>query len=406
MIHCAPTSGESLGVKHNNARDLTTISFAFLFAFLGAGAAQPFVIDFLHDGKGLPMNQASLVLATVYFTFVVFRFFIGFLIDLLGLHLAKIIGIATYAVFPFLIYRTDSFPALLAAGVLWGIGAPLLWTSAMVQVMNTSSPTRFAGSTGIVRGGAMIGHLFGLYLLSLVYRTRGYESVFLLAAALGVAAVLAMVLSPNRPVERKKPQLRTFFRIMRSHQTKAVAAMLLCSGLGYGVVLNGLKAHIEATCGPEWLEDIMPFFFVAAIVACFLGGRICDLTGRWPTFGWAFALGAAGMWIGGACTHPVLLMGAMVLVGIQNAVVPLAALGWIGDVTSPEDRPSVMGYILCFRELGVAIAILIGGVLRAAEGAAAAPTVLRAFAVASLLCAATAFLVAFLTWPRRGGTRA
>jgi len=381
-------------VQTNNARDLICISLAFFFAFLGAGACQPFVIGFLTAEKGLTLAQASLVLAMVYFTFAVFRFFIGVIIDAVGLHLAKILGVAAYAVFPFILCQAGSFPVFLAASVIWGIGAPMLWTSSLVQILNTSAPTRYATHTGVLRGTVMLAVFAGAYLLAFVYACRGYEALFGLAAALCLGGIVAMVCSPNRRFKRRKPHLRMFFQVMRSHEAKTVTVFLVCSGLAYGIVLNGFKSHIETHCGKDWLKIILPVFFLAGILSNFLGGWVCDRVGRWKTFGWGFAIGATGMFLAWGSTSAPVLMVAMLLIGIEFAIVPLSAFAWIGDNTPPPDRGSVIGYIFSFRDLGVALAIQLRSTITEVATAA------LVFAIASAVCAGAA-LVAGRAAPRR-----
>lgn len=341
-------------------RDLVTISLAFFLVFLGAGAAQPFVIDYLHQGKGIPATQASLVLSLVYFVFVVFWVFVGRIVDLIGLHAVKILGVATYALFPFIVYASDSYPVLLMASVMWGIGASMFWASSMVQVMNTS--TRYASATGIIKGAEMSGAMLGAYLLSVVYTRHGYEAVFVVAAALGVGGLLAMAASPNRKVAPGKPNFAKFVALMKRPRTKTVCGLLLASGFAYGIILNGMKSHIETACGDGWLRFILPVFAVTGILASVFGGRVCDHVGRWLTFTWAFAIGAAGMWLAAATGEPALLMLAMLAIGVQNALVPLSALGWIGDHTEPHERAQVIGFVLCYRDFGVALAIQLGGI--------------------------------------------
>jgi len=370
-----------------NRRELAIISAAFFFAFLGAGASQPFVVSYLMDGKGLPLGHASLVLSMVYFAFVVFRFFIGFILDRVGLQWGKILGVATYALFPMVLVATGSFPLLLAGSVMWGLGAPMLWTSSLVQVMNASGSTRYATSAGIVRGTVMAAVLLGGIVLSYIYERWGYEALFLSAGASGLVGIGVMAASPRRTVVREKPNLDTFLRVMRSRETQAVVAFLLCSGLAYGLVLNGFKSHIERECGAAWLKGILPCFSVAAILSSFLGGRICDRVGRWPVFAWGFAIGAVGMLLAGVSGHPVALMVAMLLIGVQFAIVPLAGFAWIGDKTTPSDRASVMGYVFCFRDLGVAVAIQLRGLSRDPA------TAFLVFGGISAVCGVCAFAV-------------
>ncbi|MCP4643392.1 MAG: MFS transporter [bacterium] len=374
-------------------RDLTTISLAFFLAFVGTGASQPYVTDFLTDERGLGPHQAAFVLSLVYLAFVVFRFFIGFILDVTGLHLGKILGISVYALFPLIVSRTGSYPVMLAGSVLWGLGAPMLWTSSLVQVMNASGPKRFGSTAGIVRGTVLTAVFVGHYMLGWIYQHHGYRALFTTASVLGGVAVVVMVLSPKRSVEREKPDVRKFVHLMARGDAKAVCLFLLCSGLGYGLLLNGMKGHVETVCGTAWLKTILPFFALAGIVSSFIGGWICDRVGRWPTFAWGFLIGALGLTLAWAFTAPAALMLALLFIGVQFAVVPLAALAWVGDTSGPGDRASVMGYAFCFRDFGIGVAILISGLIPSTR------TAFIVFAGAFLFCAA----VAFVAW---GGTRA
>lgn len=360
---------------------------AFFFAFLGAGASQPYVTDYLAQEKGLSAGQAALVLAMVYFTFAVFRFFIGFIIGAVGLHRGKILGVAAYALFPLIIWRAESFPLLLAASVIWGLGAPMLWTSSLVQVMNTAAPTRYGTSTGIVRGTVMVALFLGSYLLAYLYERRGYDALFLTATLLGLVAIVAMLTSPNRQGEGRRPSLQTFLQVMRNHEAKTVIVFLVCSGLAYGLLLNGFKLHVEEQCGVEWLKVILPVFSLAGILANFLGGRLSDRIGRWRTFSGGFAIGAVGMVLAWAFTHPLALMLAMLCIGVEFALVPLTGFAWIGDKTTPADRAAIMGYVFCFRDLGIAFSIQLRGAITGIG------TALLVFAAISGLCALAALIV-------------
>lgn len=377
--------GATVAVPVQGARrDLATISLAFFFAFLGTGASQPFVVGYLNEVHRIPLARASLVLSSVYFTFLVFRFFIGFVIDLTGLHRAKILGVAAYCLFPVILYFGHDFPVFLAGGILWGIGAPMLWTSALVQVMNVSATTRYGAAAGIVHGTVTLAQFLGLFLLPVVYTRYGYRPMFLSAAALGLIAIACMAASPNRPIARRRPELRTLGRVMGDKRSRLVALFMLASGLGYGgVVLNGFKAHIETIAGQEWLGIIFPLFPLGGMLSGYFGGRLCDRFGRWQTFAGGFCIGAAGMLLAVLTAEPSWLLLAMPLIGVQSAIVPLSAVAWIGDTTSPDERPSVMGYVLCFRDLGTAIGIVAGGIVAVRQA-------LLLFVAVSVACAVAA----------------
>lgn len=372
-------------------RDLPTISAAFFLTFLGTGAAQPFIVGYVQEAKGVSLAESSLVLATVYFSFAVFRFFVGAVVNVTGLHAAKLFGVATYALYPLVILRAEGLPALLAASVLWGLGAPLLWTASLTQVMNRAPASRYGTAAGIVRGCSMTALFLGHYLLSYLYARWGYGPVLGFAACGALAGAAAMALSPRRQIERPRPSLATFARVMRRPETLLLAGLLLFSGLGYGVVLNGFTEHIETLHGADWLAWLLPLFSLTGIACNFGGGRVSDRVGRWPTIAAAYGLGGVGLLGAWAAPHPAATAVAMMCMGVLFGMVPLSAFGWIGDHTTPDDRAAVMGYVFCFRDAGIAAAILARGLVGAFT------TVLLAFATISLACALAAGFTASRT---------
>ncbi len=373
--------------KQKNTRDVALISAAFFFAFIGTGASQPFIIDYVAEAKSIPREQASLVLATVYFSFLFFRFFSDYVIRFLGVHRAKIIGAAAYALFPLLVRYAPSLPWLLAGSCFWGLGAMLLWNSSLVQVMNTSAPERYSASTGYVRGTVVIANFLGAYLLSFIYARRGYEILLYAAALLGAAGIIFMLLSPRRVIEVAKPHPRRFIALMREGDPLLVGLLFLCSAMAYGIVLNGIKGHIEAVNGKFWLEWTMPAFWIAGIVANFGGGRYCDRAGRWPVMIAGFTVGAAGMLLLALSLHPLVIMAALACLGFQLSIVPLSVFGWIGDRAGHAERTAVVGYIFCFNDLGVALSIQMRGLFPSVPAAA------WAFFAIYLCCAIAALVV-------------
>jgi ENTS family enterobactin (siderophore) exporter len=288
---------------------------------------------------------------------------------------------------PLLLFLSAPYPALLMGSIVWGLGAPMLWTSSLVHVMNASAPTRFGAATGFVRGTATLAQLMGMYILGELYEWRGMEALFLFAIAGSGVAAAAMMVSPRGGFTAARPRWQSFVAVMRRPDTITMCALLLFSGLAYGIVLNRFKAHVESIHGPGGLSLVLPFFFIAAIASNYGGGALSDRWGRWTTIAGGYAVGAAGMLAAGIWTHTALMALALLCIGVLFAVVPLSGFAWVGDQTPPEDRASVMGYIFCFRDLGVAVGIMSASLF------ASSLTLFRAFGVFFLLCALAGFIM-------------
>lgn len=344
-------------------RDLSVLSFTVLFIFMGAGALQPYINPYLKNIKGLPSVQASLVLTTVYFIMAFSRVFTGYIVYHLGLYLTIFLGALTYVIFVIVLGYTSSFFVWIMGSFLWGIGAAMFWTGTSTQILNTSSTTKYGTSTGILRLFTQIGLLIGFFVLGQFLPKYGYSSLFLFAALVTILGVIITLFVSKGSYNHLKLSIKEVLLSMVNREAWLISLFLFVSSFSYGLILNLLNFFVERSFGLKMMNKTLIFFYLSAGIFSLSGGIISDKIGRKKTITFAFLIGALGLIVPLYWNNPFVVALTSFFLGMEYATIATVSVAWIGDITAQEERPTVLGAISSWGNLGVAFSIIFGGFL-------------------------------------------
>jgi len=368
----------------NLPRDLKVLSGAFFFLFMGAGAQQQFLLPHLRETTSWGTMQYSLILATVYISFMLWRLGIGHSIRALGEYRSIVLGSLTYTAFVGTVLSSRSYPLTLAMALLWGWGAASLWTTGGTRVLNISRRERYGTSSGVLYLCTSLGFTLGVVALGATRTRWGGDAMYGLALGLSLAGnpVLPFlarggVLPPHRP-------LGEVLKLMRTRRVKMVGSLQFVSALSFGLLLGTVADFLPQAYG--WRSLLLTASFpLARALTSLGGGTLSDRIGRGKVI--ALALGTSGLALltSAGWTTPLSLGLGILILGCQSGVVPTTSLALAGDVAEPERRPLVLGAMFFWRDLGVVTAILGGQYLRVALGTIRAPLI--AFGLIFLACA-------------------
>jgi MFS family permease len=390
---------------------LFRLSAAFFFIFVGTGALQPFLKVYWQD-VWPASARAAWILATVYLSFGVFRFFSAYTVERMGLEASIFLGAAGYVGFAAAVAWIESFPALLAVAAAWGFAASLFWSGSASYVLDASSPGRYGRASQRMYLAARAGVILGVLIHSvlMVHSTRLALPIFAGAAAL--VGALAVVRLP-RPTTHVAPERSDGFwqvaRRLLAGEGALVGLFLMAGAAVYGFFLSQFVAFSKKGLGDSWWVMWVNFpFFLSAWAANLWTGSLSDRIGRKWLFLAGFAVGAVGLATlagaglilpaatGGAkAGAAALIVVGSILMGLQFAIVPTVAMAWVGDHTSHGDRTRAYGMTFTARDMGVGGSILAAAYL---AGAFSLVWTAAAFAAASAVCAG---LSLFLRSPER-----
>ncbi len=361
------------------------LSGAFLFIFMGTGALQQLLIPHLQRTTTWGAMRASLVLATVYFSFMLWRLLAGYFIRALGDYWAIVIGGVTYTMFAVAVLAYPRLWALLLAAFVWAWGAALLWITASAHVLDASRREHYGRAAGVFYAATHVGFVAGLTVLGLLLRVWGDRAMLMGAIGLTAVGNVVCLFVPRRDFPREAPSLGAVLRVMFGSAGRLLALVQLAAASAYGLLLGVFASYIAQAYGIAAVAPITMAFYVmrAAISPC--AGALSDWLGRSAVMAGGFAIGGAALLIPAAAPGRLSLALAAAALGAVTATVLAMVLAFVGDVAASTARQATIAGLYVWRDLGVALTIVLGQYLRVVFGSFRAPFIL--FAGLFFLCA-------------------
>lgn len=347
------------------AKSLYLLSATFFFLFMGAGAQQAYLVRYLGRVTGWPRLQCSTIIAAVYMSMVVFRVANLYLFRNWSDRRFTIVGSLTYLSFTLAMLLVGYWPCYalaLAAAVVWGIGAALMWTGTVMQTLRITDAAggRHGAGTGILYASTHAGWLTGAIVLGRVYESLSTESLpllYVVAAAITlVGNVLAFLLPATGKAVRETPSLSGLFEILLRPRAMISGALQFMSALAYGLILGVFGNYIGETYGERWVWISVSLYPATRMVMSFVGGHLTDRIGQVRVLVGGFSVGALGLLLTVLWRSPYAVVVTGFALGLLSSTVPVVATAIVGDAADRKRRPLAYGIIFSWRDLGVVVA--------------------------------------------------
>ncbi len=384
-------------------RQVAWLAVGFAFLFCGA-SHQQFLVNYLRGTLGWHESTAQALLATVYVSFAAWRLLVCHTLVRLGGARSILFGAATYPAFVLTIlvasYAEGAAWATwlcFAAATAWGWGAASMWITSGTHVLSAAPKTRYGTATGFFYGGTNAGFAVGVVAFDALMRSSSSPVAgerWRLVATAGVMVVGIAVLTRVRPDDSRLPtRPGNPFRAL-AHPEMRVAAFLMFSGaVGFGLMLSVYPNYLRETVTLSVLSAAA-FSPLARAVLSVTGSPFSDRWGRGRVLFVSFGVSALGVGVAVAYPSGWSASLAALMLGLQGGLVPPIATALVGDVTAPEDRPSALGAVFFWRDVGVVMVFGVS-ILRSSTGfTVEARALMGAFAALYAVCAVvSAFLV-------------
>jgi predicted MFS family arabinose efflux permease len=348
------------------------LSSTFLFIFMGTGAQQAFLLPYLEEFTDWNELQRALVIATVYFSMTIFRLGNVYLLRDWPQWKCSIVGGAMYVMFPIAmlgLYFFPSYPLAIAAAAVWGWGGAAMWMGTTLQVLALADRAQKHGTgMGVLYGATHAGWALGVVVLG---------SVFSYAQEIGMPWILYAVATgltligygiklwlPRRPEPLPEmPTLGTLKELMSRKKTQIAAFLLFAASLAFGFVLGRFTDFVKIEHGTNWVWITAFFYPFARMILSFASGLLSERLSHGTVLAIGFFGGAAGMAVPLLVEHPAGLAVTALALGLLNGAVPVVSTALIGTSAERNRRPLAYGAMFTWRDLGVVVATVAGGIL-------------------------------------------
>ncbi len=276
--------------------------------------------------------------------------------------------------------------ALLLARALLGIALGGFWSMATAVTIRLVPPATVPRAMALVFSGISVATVVSVPLGSYLGGVYGWRVVFLLAAGLGVVALLLQAAALPRITSRGDTEIGTLIEVMRRPSIgRAVVCIVLIYGGHFGA-FTFLRPFLETASemGADRVALTLMIFGVANLVGTLLAGLLLGRSLHLTLAVAPMLLGAA--MIGLAAWHAGFLLTTylVALWGVAYGGVPVSWSTWVARAV-PDQTESGGGLIVAAVQLAITAGAAGGGAIFASTG------VTGVFATAGMLTVGTSF---------------
>ena len=308
--------------------------------------------------EGVPESAIGLIIGVFALTAMVFKPWVGWLLDWRGRRGLLLAGAAMFAVASLLYPLAHSTAPLLLVRLLHGAGMGLFPTAGVAVVADLAPPERRGEAMGFFGMAANLAMGVGPVVGVALDQQLGFVALCLggaLLAALGTALSLR-VAETGTPAPPPPFRLGGLFAPAAFHP----AAIALALYLTYGAVISFLPLLTQARAAgnPGAFFGLMA---AALLVVRARAGQLSDRHGRQAVVLPAMALTAAALGLLAGARSAWGIHAAGLLFGLGFGCAQPALMAWAADRVGPADRGKAMGTFYTAWELGIGGGAILAG---------------------------------------------
>lgn len=269
-----------------------------------------------------------------------------------------------------LVASASNLPLLILGRVLLGIGIGGFWTMSAATTMRLVPEALVPRALSILFSGVSAATIFAAPFGSYVGDIAGWRIVFVLAAGLGVLALVVQFATLPRMAPHGLTRLRTLLEVLMRPQMGLGMMAILLVFTGHFAFFTYIRPFLETVTGVKASEmsAILLGFGAANFLGTFLGGMLLERDMRLTLMLMPLVMGVLGLVLAGLGSAPLADAAMIALWGLAFGAVPVAWSTWITRVV-PDEAESGGGLIVAAVQLAIAVGAAAGGVIFDASGA-------------------------------------
>jgi DHA1 family purine ribonucleoside efflux pump-like MFS transporter len=263
-----------------------------------------------------------------------------------------------------LVAVAPNYPVLLAARVFLGIAAGGFWAIGISLTARLVPPAKLGRGLTVVNIGVSLATVAAIPLGTWLGELWGWRTVFVLAGAVGVIAVIlqSIVLPSVQPTAATG-----FGPLLATLRSRAILIGLFAMGLVVGGHFAGFTYIRPAAADiggldPSQLAVLLVIYGVAVFLGNLAAGPLADKQLRLAVLLFPAAIGVAMLVFALAGTTAAGTIAAVALWGIGFGAVPTATITWMARA-EPTRLESVGGLQAAAFQVAIALGAVVGGLL-------------------------------------------
>lgn len=307
-------------------------------------------------------------------------------------------ALAAFVVANLAIALTDNFTVIMAARLIAGVGAGLIWSNLAVYAARLAPLALQGRAMAVANAGTPVALTLGLPLGTLLGDTAGWPATFAVVGIVGALLIVWACISlpnlPGQPAGERTPMTS----MLRTRGLFAILAVMTGFFLAHNILYTYVSSLAIAAGIGDQVEWVLLTFGLAALASIWITGAWIDRRHRHLTVSSMALVGAASLILGFARLSPGLFYIAAVAWGLGfggGATLFLTAgIRAVGD--------AIVAPMVTLVNLAIAAGGVAGGLLLAAFGTISIPWAALALMVPAAITAVVARRHAFPHWTATG----
>ncbi|MBI4142706.1 MFS transporter [Candidatus Uhrbacteria bacterium] len=349
-------------MPRHNRKNVQLLGIAFLLIFFGFDGFQQYVTTYFQY-LGIP-RVGFLSLVLVYLAFMVGSLPAASVITRLGAKRSMVIAVTAYALYGFSLL-TASPLAILAASVVLGVAASVLWTAQSAYLIRASDPSTYGADAGRFATMFAVGAASGVLLLGILLPRIGFRAGL---AAFAAVPLLALVLLTRLDDLRGNVRRRNWnaaFRLLRSAAALRIAMVWFPFNFIQGFVLGIIPLKIGAVFGTiPAIGVLIALFYLAPVLTAYAIGAYSDLIGRNGMVTTTFGLSIAGLALLAIANTPTLLILAIAILAVNFGLGRTITFALVGDISNEATLDPISALTWFVQSIALASAFVLPLIIR------------------------------------------
>jgi len=308
-----------------------------------------------------------------YLTSIILRFYFGPLTDNKGRKIPLTIGAFAFCTAPLLFLVSSNVWSLTLARMYHAIGLAAFFSSGSSLVADLAPADKLGTYMGVFRLTFTLALLSGPPAALHVIGTHNYPFWFFLSFFSGLLALLLILLVkvPAWRPDGEKSSVKRFTGILTARNIRPVFFGITITSVGYGVLLTFAVlfiSQVTSVANPGVYFSYLSFIGIFSTIAV---GYLSDRWGRksvvWPA---VMLLGLGVLLLAFLPCLPIILLISSVAAGIGYFGGISALISWLVEITSIDNRGTVLALQESTIDLGIGIGSFVFGVLAGKVGSA------------------------------------
>lgn len=342
-------------------------TFAFFFSF---ALVIPVLPTYLADGYGVGTAWLGWAIGLMPLAGILLRPWSGWLSDGWSRRLPTLAGLVLSGLAGLLYLGWGGLPLVLLARVLQGLGIALYAPASLAVTSDLTPDERLTGVMSTRNLLVGVGLMAGTGAGGLLADLAGTRAVFLVMAALPLAAAAALLPLPETLVERSRAAWWAGY--LRSARIRAILAATL-GNLGFAAVFGALQAFYplvldRAGYAVALVGAFFGFYGLVSVLFRLPAGPLARRFGADRVALWGFGLGLAGLLALWAMPLPPAAFLAGALLGAGSGLYLPANLVAVSRAAPAAVRGSAFSLYTVSWDLGGVLGPVLGGWVVAASG--------------------------------------